>query len=89
MELWIRSQDRKSLKKVSDITTHFGNAKFGIYEEMIPIGYYETEKRALKILDEIQKIIKWCQTDMRNVTIGDVDNLIGSFEDYVYEMPKE
>ena len=53
MELWIRSQDRKSLKKVCDLSEHFGNAKYGVYEDVLPLGYYETEERALEVLDEI------------------------------------
>ena len=50
---------------------------------------YKTKERALKVLDEIQEIIKWCQKDMKDVTIGDMENLKGCFYDCVYEMPKE
>lgn len=90
MELWIRSQDRIKLIKVDEvkIETVKGGNTF-VYSHATDLGTYTTRERALEILDEIQKIIKWCQNDMKNVTIGDMNNLKGSFKDYVYEMPKE
>ena len=90
MELWVRSQDRIKLIKVDEvkIETVKGGNTF-IYSHATDLGTYTTRERALEVLDEIQKIIKWCQNDMKNVTIGDMNNLKGRVKDYVYEMPKE
>ena len=55
MELWIRSQDKRSLKKVDTIE---------IYEQdngccrINDFGFYETKERALSVLDEIQSKIR-------------------------------
>lgn len=104
MDLWIRSQDKRKLLKCNDIAVEQNMIdqkeiiKFEGYKivgyfdkntEYETLGIYDTEDKALKVLDEIQKIIKWCQRDMKNVTIGDMNNLKGCFEDYVYEMPEE
>jgi hypothetical protein len=92
MELWIRSQDRKSLKKVCDLSVSFGNAKYGVYEDVLPLGYYETEERALEVLDEIQsylipKLHHVCDRDLvgNNVKVLGLD----SIQTMVYEMPLE
>ena len=93
MELWIRSQDKTELVKVEGIkyeTVPVGHSilvpyEFGVFN----VGQYKSKERALEVLDEIQIIVKWCQTNMKYVTIGDCDKLIGSFNDYVYEMPQE
>ena len=100
MELWIRSQDKMNLVKVRQIGVNYQDNKqiianytpelyenSGGYYELL--GTYKTKERALEVLNEIQKIIKWCQNDMRNVTIGDMQKLKGCFDDYVYEMPLE
>lgn len=85
MELWIRSQDRKSLKKVCDLSEHFGNAKYGVYEDVLPLGYYETEERALEVLDEIQRYINGgCK---RFIDTGVYHT--SKYEYRVYEMPLE
>lgn len=65
MELWIRSQDRKSIVKPTGILLenplnsgetgirgYFSNHSFKM------LGYYKTEQRALEVLDEIQDILK-------------------------------
>ena len=68
MELWIRSQDRKILKKIDSlyVATYSEDAGYGIYDISsddiddcdIPLGFYKTKERALEILDEIQDILK-------------------------------
>lgn len=62
MELWIRSQDKKTLLKCDNITITIDSEdgknikgyKVVGYEDL---GRYETEKRAIEILDEIQNIL--------------------------------
>ena len=63
MELWIRSQDKKSLIKVNkvcfernidDEPTIYGYENYDNYERL---GIYKTKERALEVLDEIEKIL--------------------------------
>lgn len=89
MELWIRSQDRDYLEKVEKIYLWENSFKEYQIDGKSELGTYKTKKRALEVLDEIQKIIGWLQIDMKHITVGDCKNLKGGFEDYVYEMPKE
>ena len=100
MDLWIRSQDRRILSKVSYLQEHFGNGKYGIYDEAIPMGYYETEERALEVLDEIQKIltpiITYKQKEPKEIIKNglyqvrqEVDMKIQELSTYVYQMPKK
>ena len=60
MELWIRSQDKECLMKVSKLD--LDNDKTGIfcysYDDMNLIGKYKTKNRAIEILDEISNKIK-------------------------------
>lgn len=64
MELWIRSQDRKSIVKPINILLenpldygeigirgYFSNNSYKM------LGYYKTEQRALEVLDEIQSLL--------------------------------
>lgn len=86
MDLWIRSQDKKTLMKIKRLYI-FSNAIFSVdtRENEIILGTYKKDKRALGILDEIQDLLK-----------GNVDdNHINKFDIYnsdaikIYEMPKE
>lgn len=56
MELWIRTQDKECLMKVNRVDYDLSNSEHRImangYETLV--GHYETKKRALEILDEIQ-----------------------------------
>ena len=92
MDLWIRSQNRELLIKpnvldldLDDTTIVCSSNTEGEYT----LGEYKTYERAIEVLDEIEKIIGWCQKDLRDVTVGDLENLIGNFNNFVYEMPKE
>lgn len=62
MDLWIRSQDKKSLRIVSNINIIHEDDKFFICNYTgianIKLGKYEYEKRALEVLDEIQNMLK-------------------------------
>ena len=100
MELWIRTQNREVLVKTNIIKWEYGCLRGatdddGWYRDL---GKYK-KKRALEVLDEIQKILK------PQLIIKDNGKIIGSFEDtiiregatyelkelstYVYEMPEE
>lgn len=65
MELWIRSQDKKSLTKVSNVeyTYEEGNLYTDVrgkhyigtyYDNLKILGEYKSKERALEVLDEIQ-----------------------------------
>ena len=58
MELWIRSQDKKTLMNITRLY-EFSNAIFSIdsRENEIILGTYKKGKRALEILDDIEKLI--------------------------------
>ena len=103
MELWIRSQDKETLRLAQMLDIYDGSVDedkcFVIEESGVDLGSYKTKERALEVLDEIQKTLK------PQLIIKDSGKIIGSFEDtiikegttyelkelstYVYEMPKE
>lgn len=96
MELWIRSQDKKSLVKVNSIlvSANFDMANMETYgyrvflNDDIYIGVYRTEERCIEILDEIQKIINGEITMSKSVEsqiVGYEKNIVLN----VYEMPEE
>ena len=102
MELWIRSQDKYTLMKIEEIQicenpdgTWFMNAG-------IVLGKYKTEKRALEVLDEIQKLLQpqtiinyesklefHPEYTVQNVVKTIPKTEIKELSTYVYEMPKE
>lgn len=49
--MWIRSQDRKILTKIDDLAIDGANQIWG---DCCLLGKYSNEKKALKVLDEIQ-----------------------------------
>ena len=60
MELWIRSQDKMALSKYDLLIveeTPTGEYMF-IADHYKNFGTYMTKKRALEVLDEIQKILE-------------------------------
>lgn len=68
MELWIRSQDKTKLVKVTelyiDIPADFVQSGFGVYTKLKTeynrvdiLGIYKTKERASEVLDEIQNIL--------------------------------
>lgn len=112
MELWIRSQDKKDLVKVNSLWIMDNQIWMEVpfYENHKKLGLtlsghnhklaeYETEERALEVLDEIQNILK------PRLIIKDSGKIIGSFEDtiiregatyelkelstFVYQMPEK
>lgn len=85
MELWIRSQDRKSLVKVdSNLTVDDTNSIFCDYDSHF-IGSYKTKERALEVLDYIEDHVGFLNVEMGAGRFGELD-----FQtDIVYQMPKE
>lgn len=110
MELWIRSQDRQSLIKVNkvcfernvdDKPTIYGYENYDNYERL---GIYKSKKRALEVLDEIERLlmpkVKVIHNKIEARTLRDFSKEViiePTIEDieiieassYVYKMPKE
>ena len=90
MELWIRTQEN-DLSIVADIiaptTYDEKNWHLSAYTSKgryIILGHYESEQRALEVLDEIQVYIK------NNIARRNSENGYNDwFSCTVYEMPKE
>lgn len=89
MELWIRSQDKTRLIKVSNVQYTYrkgdlysdvrGKHYIGTYYDNLEIlGEYASKERALEVLDKIQNKIN---------AIANMDDI--NFINVVYEMPKE
>ena len=70
MELWIRSQNRRHLMKISNLEYDIIDQGLWFIKlvwvingysankiDSLNLGYYATEKRCLEILDEIQKLL--------------------------------
>lgn len=94
MDLWIRSQDKKSLRIVSNINIIHEDGKMFICNYMgianIKLGTYKTEQRALEVLDEIQSKINDIHKDYLMSCMKEKGTYeIIAWEDFVYEMPKE
>lgn len=92
MDLWIRSQDKKSLRIVSNINIIHEDDKFFICNYTgianIKLGKYEYEKRALEVLDEIQEFIEDKEKSNIEITSDGINQSI-TYPKIVYEMPKE
>lgn len=90
--MWIRSQDGMSLRQYDGIFVNYldglevcGDSKFQ-QEDTDPhfaLGRYETEERALEVLNEIQNNISYIEL----AKIRDAYPI--SEDDFIYEMPKE
>ena len=96
MDLWIGSQDKSSIVKVDNLYVSVGNyicyyvekgkeVPNTYYRPSGELGRYESEERALEVLDEIQNKINLINlgydfgspmVDLKNPT-------------YIYQMPKE
>ena len=95
MELWIRSQDKKNLVKIRQISINYQNNKqiianympelyenSGGYYELL--GTYKTKERAIEILDEIQDEL--IGSDFMPM---DENEIMTCGSTKVYEMPLE
>jgi len=74
MELWIRSQNKGALIKVEMLGNTDGTITSYLGFNQTKLGTYKSSKRALEVLDEIQKYILLPNTDNSA---------------YVYEMPQD
>ena len=103
MELWIRSQDKKTLSIAKNIRLdrYLGGKENNIISnDFFEIGKYKTEERALEVLDEIQNLlqpkIKYIQEEPIESIVDfgyqikqNVDMKIQEINRIVYNMPKE
>ena len=108
MELWIRSQNKLTLTKVNSVVIDCNDQKklvanyieFYDSEDYTLLGEYDTEERALEVLNEIQNLlqpkIKYIQEEPIESIIDfgyqitqNVDMKIQEINRIVYEMPKE
>lgn len=98
MELWIRSQDKERLIKVSNVQYTYrkgdlysdvrGKHYIGTYYDNLEIlGEYTTKERALEVLNEIELALG-CKRTVFNNTVVFV-NVLENVNSMVYEMPKE
>lgn len=85
MELWIRSQSKETLLKISKVYIH-DNEIFASTESEFDekVGIYKTKERALEVLDEIQSAIEHKGTAFYDKKDDALYNLYS-----VYEMPEE
>lgn len=75
MEVWVRSQDKRSFMKIEHISAeeiivpNSRKTRWCVTANFGCIGEYHTKERCLEIIDEIQKLL--CQTFMifRNLDI--------------------
>lgn len=78
MDLWIRSQDKSSIYKTTGVYVEkkaYGQKHHYIFtKDEDCLGIYETEKRAMEVLDDIQNLL--------GTTSNDVSQM-------VYNMPEE
>lgn len=64
--MWIRSQDRKKLTEIHDVTIYHDKQ---IWAGCSFIGEYSTEEKALKVLDEINSLLDATEFDVSNLPI--------------------
>ena len=87
MELWIRSQDKTTLIRSYEIYISEQQNRYLIRAKRTShiLGIYDTFKRALEVLDEIQNFML-CNREYgytANVYINELAKC------YIYEMPKD
>lgn len=101
MNLWIRSQNKEKLLKISGVQYQNGKLQgnqtipaniligfYSSYDNEI-LGEYKTKERALEVLDEIQNKIEDIQEDYLMACMKDKRTYESiAFDNYVYEMPK-
>jgi hypothetical protein len=87
MIMWVRSQDKKVLASVKFLKLgevyESGIKKFEIEDGAYTFGIYETEKRALAVLDEIQMQLQSC------TGFDKIQGPTRTFMQPVFEMPEE
>ena len=88
MNLWIRTQDRKKLVLINTLSIAENTSRsilgFGIDGHVkVELGDYDTEERALEVLDEIQELLE----PVHIADISKKEGIIGA--NILYEMPEE
>ena len=88
MNLWIRTQDRKKLVLINTLAIAENTSRsilgFGIDSHVkVELGDYDTEERALEVLDEIQELLE----PVHIADISKKEEIIGA--NILYEMPQE
>lgn len=88
MNLWIRTQDRKKLVLINTLSIAENTSRsilgFGIDGHVkVELGDYDTEERALEVLDEIQELLE----PVHIADISKKEGIIGA--NILYEMPQE
>lgn len=92
MELWIRSQDRKKLEilqgriKVQETQVNPHSHWFGVLVDGDYFGEYNSEEKALEILDEIHQ--RLLDLQMLKIAPDRCETIERNFS-CVYEMPEE
>ena len=93
MDLWVRSQDREDLIKVDRLAVNDNRieANFKLFYsgcDYLVLGIYETNERALEVLDEIQEYLEKMGKDE---ILTDKLGIMSGIKHYgiVYEMPEE
>ena len=88
MDLWVRSQDKEVLQKITSLFVNDDGYIFSydyINSNEVFLGKYKSKERALGVLDEIQKYINnGCK---RFIDTGVYHT--SKYEYRVYQMPKE
>lgn len=71
MDLWIRSQDKKRLVHAygGEVVEALDGWEIREYATNDFVGKYKTEKRAIEVLDEIQKTILEGEEDFKGMVI--------------------
>lgn len=88
MNLWIRTQDRKKLVLINTlaIAENTSRSILGFVIDghvKVELGDYDTEERALEVLDEIQELLE----PVHIADISKKEGIIGA--NILYEMPQE
>ena len=93
MDLWIRSQDKETLIKINrlDVDRNKIQANFKSHFsgcDYVILGTYESNDRALEVLDEIQdRMLKSSFVKKTNGFGDELDIIPNNL--LIYEMPKE
>lgn len=98
--MWIRSQDRMNLVEAKRLIAYEKQGKFRIVNQVLHmgdvddydiLGEYESEERAIEVLNEIQNEISNCvefahTTESLPKSEGNISNTSTSY--IVYQMPE-
>ena len=85
--LFIARREEKEKEEDINYTRFFDIQSSEVDTGVEVLGRYKTEERAKKVLQEI--ILAYKYTQQKYCTIGDLEKLIGEFDNNVYEMPLE